>query len=61
MEQNLDYKEACKEALNSMEEEYWKGAEAMLNHLRDDVTYCNSKDGCAICNSGNKFLKRRKK
>jgi len=59
MEQNLDYKKASEEALNSMEEEYWNGAKSMFNHLRAEVTRCNGKDNCAICNSAYKFLNGR--
>jgi len=33
MEQNLDYKKACEEALNSMEEEYKKGQINMASQI----------------------------
>ena len=52
-----DQDEALKELLNSMEEEYLKGATAMFNHLRENVTNCDGKDGCSICTEAKKFLK----
>ena len=33
LEINLDYKKACKEALNSMEEEYRKGQSQMVSQI----------------------------
>ena len=53
----IDKDKAIKDLLNSMDEEFEKGAKAMLNHLRQDVTCCDGKDLCAICVSGNKFLR----
>ena len=53
----LDKDKAIEELLNSMEEEYLKGATAMFNHLRENVTNCDGKDGCSICTEAKKFLK----
>jgi len=53
----LDKDKAIEELLNSMEEEYLKGAKAMFEHIRANVTYCNGKDGCAVCIEAKKFLK----
>lgn len=61
MTDKLDYKKACEDALNSMDEEFEKGAKAMLSNLRREVTCCDGKDGCAICISGNKFLRELSK
>ena len=36
--------------LKYMEEEYEKGARAMFNHLKKEVTGCyNEPDNCSIC------------
>ena len=55
--EKLDKDKAIEELLNSMEEEYLRGATAMFNHLRAKVTYCNGKDGCSICTEAKKFFK----
>ena len=55
----IDKDKAIKELLDSMGEEYIKGARAMLNYLRKEVTGCIDKnDRCSVCISGNKFLKQ---
>jgi len=57
----MDKDKAIEELLDSMKEEYFKGATAMLNHLKVEVTKCYGiNDGCSICVSGEKFLKKRK-
>ena len=61
MKENLDYKKACEEALNSMEEEFTNGAKAMLEFIQRNGTGClGIKCNCVICNTGNKFLWRLK-
>ncbi len=61
-EQVLDENKALKEALDSIEEEFYRGAEAMLNHIKEKVTGCSNKnDGCSVCLEGNIFLKRLRK
>ena len=37
MEQNLDYKKACEEALNSLEEEYKKGERNMIEKIIEKI------------------------
>ena len=61
MEQELDYKKACEEALNSMEQEFENGAKAMLRYIQEKGTCCYGSDNCVICEAGRKFLRRRKK
>jgi len=34
-DKNLDYKKACEEALNQLDDEFWRGAEALYHHLQD--------------------------
>ena len=43
----------------SLIEEYKKGMRAMLTHFKEEL--CNSCNNCAICNTGNKFLKKRER
>lgn len=62
MKDKLDYKKACEEALNSMEEEFDNGAKAMLDYIRSEGTECLGINcNCVICESGKKFLRKRKK
>ena len=62
MIKNLDYKKACEEALNSMEEEFTSGAKSMLDYIRREGTGClGIKCNCVICDAGEKFLRRKKK
>lgn len=49
------------ECLKYMEEEFVKGAEAMLHYIQDEGTGCNRQDNCVICNVGNKFLEMKRK
>ena len=57
----IDYKKACEEAIDSLEEEFSNGAKAMLNFIRRDGTGCLGINcNCVICDSGNKFLRRLK-
>lgn len=59
LKKNLgDKDKAIKELLDSMQEEYLKGAKAMLEHIRANVTYCNGKDGCSVCLEGDRFIKK---
>lgn len=53
-----DKDKAIEELLDSMEEEYLKGARAMLNHIRERVTGCNGRDGCSVCVEAKKFFHR---
>jgi len=57
----INYKKACEEAINSLEEEYKNGAKAMLHFIQREATGClGIKCDCIICNAGNKFLRKRK-
>jgi len=59
---NLDYKKACEEAINSLGEEFKNGAKAMLDYIRREGTGCLGINcNCVICETGKKFLRRRKK
>jgi len=61
MEQNLDYKKACEEALDKMEEEFIRGAEALYHYLQDTIIGHTQNDAISV--EVLKFLKplRRKK
>ena len=57
----IDYKKACEEAINSLEEEFKNGAKAMLNYIQREGTGCLGINcDCVICEAGNKFLRRSK-
>ncbi len=58
-EQNLDYKEACEEALDSMESEFLRGAEALYHHLQDTIIGKTEDDAISI--EVLKFLKPLRK
>ena len=56
-----NYKKACEEAINSLEEEFSNGAKAMLNFIKREGTGCLGINcNCIICEAGNKFLRRLK-
>ncbi len=62
MSKKIDYKKACEEMSDSMEEEFENGAKAMLSFIQREATGClGIKCDCVICEAGKKFLRRRKK
>jgi len=62
MEESLDYKKACEEAIDSLEEEFENGAKAMLSFIQREATGClGLKCNCIVCEAGKKFLRRKKK
>jgi len=62
IKEEIDYKKACEEALNSLEQEFENGAKAMLNYIRREGTGCLGINcNCVICEAGKKFLRRKKK
>ena len=58
-DKNLDYKKACEDALNQLEDEFWRGANALYHHLQEKIIGFSGDD--AISLEVSKFLKRRKK
>ncbi len=57
-----EYRVVVKELLDSMHEEYVKGATAMWNQIRKEVSGCYlNNDGCSICICGRKFLNKLEK
>ena len=58
-DKNLDYKKACENALNQLEDEFWRGAKALYHHLQENIIGFSGDD--AISLEVSKFLKRRKK
>ena len=51
--------EAVKEAIDSMSIEFIRGAKAMLNNIRENVTGCYTRnDHCSVCISGQKLIKK---
>jgi len=61
MDETLDYKKAFQESLNSMGEEYLKGARAMFNSITEEVCVKGGCKKCVICSKGLKFLKQQEK
>lgn len=61
-EENLDYKKACEEAINSLEEEFKNGAKAMLSFIQREANGCLGLScNCIVCEAGKKFLRQRPK
>ena len=59
-EENLDYKKACEEAIDSLEEEFKNGAKAMLSFIQREATGCFGLNcNCIVCEAGKKFLRKR--
>jgi len=58
--EKLDYKKACKEAINSLDEEFTNGAKAMLSFIQREATGCLGLNcDCVVCMAGKKFLRKR--
>lgn len=57
-----EYRQMAKELLDTLHEEYIKGARAMWMQIRREVSRCDLRsDGCCICICGINFLKKLEK
>ena len=53
--------QVIKELLNSMGDEYLKGATAMLNSITEKVCIRGGCRNCIVCNNGLEFLNQERK
>ncbi len=57
--EKLDYKQACEDALESMDSELLRGAESLYHHLQSSIIGCDGLDAISI--EVLKFLKPLRK
>lgn len=58
-EENIDYKKACEEAIDSMDKEFLRGVEALYHYLQDKIIGNTQDDAISI--EVLKFLKPLRK